>query len=64
MKTSVPQGMTYLVLVHQGKVLNDKKTTKENNIEAEATIEMFLRLLGVMEESEIVESLESEDERE
>ena len=45
-------------------MLNDKKTTQENNIEAEATIEMFLRLLGVMEESEIVESLESEDERE
>ena len=43
-KTSIPQGMLYLV--HLGKVLNDKKTREENNIEAEATIEMSLRLLG------------------
>ena len=29
-KTSIPRGMTYLV--HQGKMLNDKKTLEENNI--------------------------------
>ena len=46
MKTSIPRDITYLV--HQGKVLNDKKATEENNIEAEATIEMSLRLLGGM----------------
>ena len=47
MKTSIPRGITYLT--HQGKKLNDKKTTKENNIGAEAAIEMSLRLLGGME---------------
>ena len=62
MKTSIPQGVTYLV--HQGKVLNDKKTTEENNLGAEATIEMSLRLLGEMEDNDMMESLESEDERE
>ena len=35
-------------LVHQRKVLNDKKTIEENNIGAEAAIEMSLRLLGGM----------------
>ena len=29
--------------------MSEKKTIKENNIEAEATIEMSLRLLGGME---------------
>ena len=65
MKTSIPQGITYLV--YQGKVPNDKKTTEDNNIGAEATIEMSLRLLKGTEESEMMESLESlesEDERE
>ena len=33
-------------LVHKGKMLSEKKTMNENNIEAEATIEMSLRLLG------------------
>ena len=47
MKTSTPRGITYLV--HQGKVQNDMKTTEENNIGREATIEMSLRLLGEME---------------
>ena len=47
MKTSTLRGITYLV--HQGKVLNDKKTIEENNIGAEVTIEMSLRLLGGME---------------
>ena len=47
MKTSIRRGITYLV--HEGKVLNDKKTTEENNIGAEPTIEMSLILLGGME---------------
>ena len=47
MKTSIPRGLT--IFTHQGKVLNDKKTREENNIGAEATIEMSLRLLGGME---------------
>ena len=42
--TSIPRSITYLA--NQGKMLNDKKTIKENNIEAKATIEMFLRFLG------------------
>ena len=42
--------MTYLV--HHGKVLNEKRTTEENNIGTETTIDMSLRLLGGMEESE------------
>ena len=46
-KTSIPRGMTYLA--HQGKVLNDKNTTEENNMGAEATIEMSLSILGGME---------------
>ena len=48
-------------------MLNDKKTIEENNIEAEATIEMSLRLLGGTEESvamATLESLESEDKSE
>ena len=39
-----PRDMTYLV--HKGKVMSEKKTIEENNIEAEATLEMSLRLLG------------------
>ena len=41
------RGITYIT--HQGKVLNDKKTMEESDIEAETTIEMSLRLLGGME---------------
>ena len=59
MKTSIPRGTTYSV--HQGKVPNDEKTIEENNIGAEATIEMSLRLFGEMEENEMMESLESEE---
>ena len=43
--------MTYLV--HQGKVMNEKKTIEENNIGAETTIEMSLRLLGGMDASDM-----------
>ena len=38
MNTSIFGGMTYLV--HHGKVLNDKKMIKENNIGPETTMEM------------------------
>ena len=43
-RSSIPRDMTYLV--HKGKVMSEKNTIKENNIEAEARIEMSLRLLG------------------
>ena len=54
--------MTYLV--HQGKVMNEKKTMEENNIGTETTIEMSLRLLGGMEKSELMDKLQSEQDRE
>ena len=44
-RSLIPRDMTYLV--HHGKVMNEKKTVEENNIEAEATLEMSL--LGRME---------------
>ena len=46
-RSVIPRGMTYLV--HHGRVVNEKKTTEENNNETEITIEMSLRLLGGME---------------
>ena len=36
--------MTYLV--HQGKVLNEKRTIEENNIGTETTIDMSLETAG------------------
>ena len=60
-RSSIPRDMTYLV--HKGK-MSEKKTIKENNIEAEATIEMSLRLLGGMEKNEQMDTHETEDERE
>ena len=56
MRTAIPRGITFLT--HQGKVLNDKKTIEESNIEAQTTIEMSLRLLGGMEKSEMADSFE------
>ena len=53
--------MTYLV--HHGKVMHEKKTIEENNIGTETTIGMSLRLLGGMEKSELMDTLESEEER-
>ena len=47
MNTSILRGITHLA--HQGEVQNDKKTLEENNIGAEATIEMSPRLSGGME---------------
>ena len=63
-KTSIPRGMTHIV--HQGKMLNCKKTIAENSIGAEETFEMSLRMSGGTEENVSMgslESLESEDER-
>ena len=60
--SSILRGMTYLA--HQGKVMNEKKTIEENNVGAETTIEMFLRLLGGMDESDMKDSSETEEERE
>ena len=54
--------MTYLV--HQGKVMNEKRTMEENNIRAETTIEMSLRMLGGMDESGMKRHIEKEEERE
>ena len=59
-RSSIPRGMTYLV--HHGKMLNEKKTTEENNSGTETTIEISLRLLGGMEQSELTDALESEED--
>ena len=61
-RSLIPRGMTYLV--HHGKVMNEKKTIEENNIEAEATLEMSLRLLGEMEMNEQMDTHETEEDRE
>ena len=58
-RSSIPRDMTYLV--HRGKVMSEKETTKENNIEAEATIEMSLRRLGGMEKNEQMDTHETEE---
>ena len=44
--------------------MHEKKTIEENNIGAETTIEMSLRLLGGMDESDMKDSSETEEERE
>ena len=49
-RSLIPRDM--IRLVHKGKMPSEKKTMKENNIEAKATIEMSLRLLGGMEVNE------------
>ena len=49
-------------LVYHGKVMNEKKTIEEDNIGTETTIEMSLRLLGGIEKSELMDTLESEEE--
>ena len=61
-RSLIPRDVTYFV--HKGKVMIEKKTIKENNIEAEATIEMSLRLLGVMEQNEQMDTHETEEDRE
>ena len=54
--------MTYFV--HQGKVMNEKKTIEENNSGTEATLEMSLRLLRRMEKNEQMDTQETEEDRE
>ena len=61
-RSLIPRSM--IRLVHRGKMLSEKKTMKENNIEAEATIEMSLRLLGGMEVNEQMDTHETEEDRE
>ena len=51
-------------LVHKGKMISEKKSMKENNIEAKETIEMSLRLLGGMEVNEQMDTHETEEDRE
>ena len=41
-----------------------EKTIEENNIGTQTTIDMSLRLLGGMEKSELMDTLESEENRE
>ena len=61
-RSAILRSMTYFV--HHGKVLNDWRTIDENNIWTETTIEMSLRLLGRMEKSELMDTLESEEDGE
>ena len=42
----------------------EKKTMEENNVGAETTIEMSMRLLGGMDESDMKDSSETKEERE
>ena len=44
--------------------MNEKKTIEENNIGTKTTIEMCLRLLGGMEKIGLMDTLESEEDRE
>ena len=50
--------------VNKGKMMNDQKTTEENNIEAENTIEMSLLVLGGMEKVGLMNTTETEEDRE
>ena len=61
-RSSIPRNM--IRLVHKGKMLSERKTMKEHNIEAEATIEMSLRSLGGMEMNEQMDTHETEEDRE
>ena len=61
-RSFIPRDLTYLV--HKGKVVIEKKTIEENNIEAEATLEMSLRLLGGMDKNEQMDTHEREEDRE
>ena len=61
-RSLIPRDMTYVV--HKGKVMSEKKTIIENNIEAEATLEKSLRLLGGMEKNEQMDTHETEEDRE
>ena len=49
-RTAIPRDMTRVT--HKGKAINGKKSMKDNNIDANETIEMLLRLLGGMDVNE------------
>ena len=59
-KTLIPRDQLYLV--NQGKVLKDKNTIEESNIEAGATIEMSLRTVGGMKKEELMDSSETAED--
>ena len=61
-RSLIPRDMTRLV--HKGKMISEKKTMRESNIEATATIEMSLRLLGGMEVNEQMDTHETDEDRE
>ena len=61
-RAAIPRDMMYLV--NQGKVLNEKKTSEENNILIDTTVVMSLRLLGGMEKNEPMDTQETEEDRE
>ena len=61
-RSLIPRDMTYFV--HKGKVISEKNTTEENDIEAEATLEMSLRLMGGMEMNEQMDTHQAEEDRE
>ena len=61
-RSLIPRDM--IRLVHKGKMISEKKTMKDNNIEAKGTIEMSLRLLGGMEVNDQMDTLETEEDRE
>ena len=61
-RTAIPRDMTRLT--HKGKAINGKKSMKDNNIDANETIEMSLRLLGGMEVNEQMDTHETEEDRE
>ena len=61
-RTAIPRDMTRLT--HKGKDINEKKSMKDNNIDANETIEMSMRLLGGMEVNEQMDTHETEEDRE
>ena len=61
-RTAIPRDMTRLT--HKGKAINGKKSMKDNNIDANETIEMSMRLLGGMEVNEQMDTHETEEDRE
>ena len=61
-RSLIPRDM--IRLVHKGEMISEKKSMKENNIEAKETIEMSLGLLGGMEVNEQMDTHETEEDRE
>ena len=61
-RSLIPRDM--IRLVHKGNMISEKKTMRENNIEAKAPIEMSSRLLGGMEVNEQMDTHEIEEDRE